>query len=389
MLDFSRTNFTKQISLTPKKSQHIATKWPLAKIKSCFDINKTSFNPESKPNQEFIYVDIDSVGKGTGIIEYNNKILGKDAPSRARRIAEKNDIIISSVRPYLKAFALVDKDVKDCLFSTGFFVISTKDKKLYSNQYLLNLFMEFEPLMSQIESTMGKGQYPSINKTDITNFKIPLPTIDVQKEIATECNKIEKNKEKSLQKILVAKKTIEEIIDDTFKDSSPKKIGDLCVVQSGGTPKRNVSEYWNGNINWVGSRVCQNRIISESIVEEKITELGLKNSSARLFSKETTLIALVGATIGKVAFLNFETTTNQNIAGINPKDKSVLLPKYLFYVLLATYESNFNKDKGKFTMANLTRIKNLLIPFVAIKEQKRIIKLIEKQESIIKKKKHY
>ncbi|EAJ2728801.1 restriction endonuclease, partial [Campylobacter coli] len=98
-----------------------------------------------------------------------------------------------------------------------------------------------------------------------------------------------------------------------------EKLNEIVSIQSGGTPDRKIKEYWNGNINWVKSEVCQNCYVYDYQVKEKITELGLQKSSAKLLKKETTLIALVGATIGKIGFLTFESATNQNITGLYPK----------------------------------------------------------------------
>lgn len=88
------------------------------------------------------------------------------------------------------------------------------------------------------------------------------------------------------------------------------RLGDICDISSGGTPSKKVSEYWeNGTIKWLGSTVCKNeKYINE--ITDYITESGLKNSSAKLYKSGTTLMALVGATIGKVAYLDFEATTN-------------------------------------------------------------------------------
>jgi type I restriction enzyme M protein len=167
------------------------------KISTLFEINPNTYNPTTKPDDTFTYVDIDAVGKGTGIISYNNKVLGKDAPSRARRIAEKGNFIISSVRPYLKGFAYIDKDVSDCVFSTGFFVLNSKDEKVILNKIMFYAFMYFEPLMKQIEAKMGKGQYPSINKTDLDNLTISVININDQKKIIKSIEKQEKEIEKS------------------------------------------------------------------------------------------------------------------------------------------------------------------------------------------------
>lgn len=116
-----------------------------------------------------------------------------------------------------------------------------------------------------------------------------------------------------------------------------EKLNEIVSIQSGGTPDRKIKEYWNGNINWVKSEVCQNCYVYDYQVKEKITELGLQKSSAKLLKKETTLIALVGATIGKIGFLTFESATNQNITGLYPKNLKILNTKYLYYACMGLY----------------------------------------------------
>ncbi|WP_299545734.1 restriction endonuclease subunit S [uncultured Helicobacter sp.] len=159
------------------------------------------------------------------------------------------------------------------------------------------------------------------------------------------------------------------------------KLGQVASVQSGGTPSREVAEYWNGDVNWIKSEVCQNCYVYESQVKEKITELGLKKSSAKIFKKDSVLIALVGATIGKVGYLTFDSTTNQNIAGIYPLNRENLHTKFLYFACLGLYR--FFVEKGGFTMANLTFIKNLKIPIPPIEAQEKIINAIENIESKI------
>ena len=117
--------------------------------------------------------------------------------------------------------------------------------------------------------------------------------------------------------------------------------------------------------------------------KEKITEEGLAKSSAKLLKPNTVLMALVGATIGRVAYLTFEATTNQNVTGLYPKDENELIPKYLFYALMNDFDKNFGDRKGKFTMANLTMIKNLEIPLPTFAEQKKLVDIIEAKEKEI------
>ncbi len=174
-----------------ERVNEVFSKGTLEKLKDLVFINQFTENPSENPDQEFIYIDIDSVGKGTGEINFTNKMLGKNAPSRARRIAPKGSVLISTVRPYLKGFSFIDMETEGCIFSTGFAILETKDEKKITNKSLFFAFMYLTELMKQMEAQMGKSSYPSINKSDIENFKIPVPPISEQKKLVSAIEKLE------------------------------------------------------------------------------------------------------------------------------------------------------------------------------------------------------
>ena len=123
------------------------------------------------------------------------------------------------------------------------------------------------------------------------------------------------------------------------------KIVELTTVMSGGTPSREHSEYWDGGtIGWVKTTELQNNELYDS--EEKITELGLNNSSAKMVPENTILIAMYGQgkTRGMTAYLKFATTTNQACACILPSDK--IDSKYLWYYMIFSYEKLRSLAKG-------------------------------------------
>ena len=98
------------------------------------------------------------------------------------------------------------------------------------------------------------------------------------------------------------------------------QLQDLYDTSSGGTPSRKVKEYYeNGTINWVKTQELKDCFIFES--DEKITDLGLKNSSAKVFPIDTVLIAMYGATIGKLGILADASATNQACCGITSKNE--------------------------------------------------------------------
>lgn len=153
-----------------------------------------------------------------------------------------------------------------------------------------------------------------------------------------------------------------------------RKLGEVCRTTSGGTPNRSQPKYYNGNIPWVKSGELNKGIILET--EEKITEEAIKNSSAKIFPKGTLLIALYGATIGKLAFLGIEAATNQAICGIYKNDK--VDSKYLFHFLFFSRPKLVKQSIGG-AQPNISQgiLKELEIPLPPLPEQHAIVSKIE------------
>lgn len=153
-------------------------------------------------------------------------------------------------------------------------------------------------------------------------------------------------------------------------------ISDICDTTSGGTPSRKAQEYYqNGTIPWVKSGELENNIILDT--EEYITEEALANSSAKIFPAGTLLIALYGATIGKLAFLGIPAATNQAVCAIFENKKVSL--KYLYYYLLFKRSDLVKQGIGG-AQPNISQaiLKKLIIPYpVSISDQERIVSRIE------------
>jgi type I restriction enzyme S subunit len=161
-----------------------------------------------------------------------------------------------------------------------------------------------------------------------------------------------------------------------MKDRWPlTKLGDLCQTSSGGTPLRDRKEYYeNGTIPWLLSgEVSQGEIRSAT---NFITRKGMEQSAAKLFPKNTVLVAMYGATAGQVGILRFEATTNQAICGIFPSKH--FLPEFLFYAVLSRKDELIAKATGN-AQPNISQIKirNTSIPVPPIPEQQRIVGILD------------
>lgn len=153
------------------------------------------------------------------------------------------------------------------------------------------------------------------------------------------------------------------------------KLGELCEIYSGGTPKRSVSEYWTGgNVPWVKIGDITEKYVSST--EECITQAGLNNSSAKLF-KPGTLLYSIFASIGAVGILNILAATNQAIAGLVIRDNS-LDHDFLYHYLKSREVASKTSGRGAAqSNINLTILRNMQVPVPPLVVQKEIVQNLE------------
>ncbi|MFZ5687620.1 MAG: restriction endonuclease subunit S [Bacillota bacterium] len=192
--------------------------------------------------------------------------------------------------------------------------------------------------------------YPTLSLSEIKATLIPLPPLPEQRKIAHVLSTIQRAIELQDKVIATVRELKKSLMRRLFTygpvpvdqiDRVPLKeteigpvpehwelvrLGNVADTKSGGTPSRNVPEYFNGNIPWVKSGELDDNIIFKT--EEQISEKGLENSSAKIFPRGTLLIAMYGATAGKTALLDIDAATNQAVCAVFPKDKS-FVPQYM------------------------------------------------------------
>lgn len=161
------------------------------------------------------------------------------------------------------------------------------------------------------------------------------------------------------------------------------KLGDVLNTSSGGTPSKSKSEYFKGgDIPWILSGDLNKNEIIES--KNYITDLGLKKSSAKIFPKNSILIAMYGATIGKASILRIEASTNQAICCIfpNPKYNS----KFLYYYFKNIQDELIQLGMGN-AQPNISQsvIKELEIPLPPLPVQEKIAEILDKADELRRK----
>lgn len=256
-----------------------------------------------------------------------------------------------------------------------------------------------DTMYKKIANTTQTTGMPAVNFKNLYGLEISLPQLKEQKKIAEILSSVDAAIEKTEQVIAkteeVKKGLMQQLLTKgightEFKQTEfgeipvsweVKKISQVASTMSGGTPNRKKSEYYNGDIPWVKTGELIHKYLNNS--EEKITELGLNNSSAKLMPVGTVLIAMYGATVGKSTILGISASTNQACCGIIP-NKDYLNNEYLYYRLQYWKDKLISMATGA-AQPNISQqlIKELLIPLPNLSEQEKIVDILNIQDEKI------
>ena len=155
--------------------------WDVVPLKHKSTCNNQTLSDVTPEDYEIEYVEISDVDEVQGIIRTTSYIFS-DAPSRARRVVQDGDVLISTVRTYLRAIAPANNPPKNLIASTGFAVIRPQENGL-GREYL-GYLLRAEWWIAEIISQSVGVSYPAINASDLVGIKVPVPTASEQTQIA-------------------------------------------------------------------------------------------------------------------------------------------------------------------------------------------------------------
>lgn len=154
------------------------------------------------------------------------------------------------------------------------------------------------------------------------------------------------------------------------------RLGDVCEIQIGRTPRRNVAEYWHGNLPWVTISDLNNDVVIKT--REKISLEGAQASRSRLVPKGTLLFSFK-LTIGKMAIAGVDLYTNEAIAALTPRDAEQLCSEFLKYALMCADAGAGSSHAVKGRTLNQESLASLVLPLPPLAEQRRIAALLTEQ----------
>ena len=343
-------------------------------------------NPGRQPDQEFTYIDVSSVSNETYQIVETKQILGVDAPSRARKLVQTDDVIFATVRPTLKRIAMITAEINGQICSTGYCVLRANAEFLdpgYLYFYLLTTEVN-----QRVESLQKGATYPAINDSDLFALPIPLPSLVEQRAIARTLRAVQEAREARRRESALERERKAALMQQLFTHGTrgePRKVteigempenwqvvrlGQVVNFMSGGTPSKERSDWWVGAIPWASPKDLKRPRLWD--VQDHISEDGLQNGS-RLAPKGAIFVVVRGMILAKdipVALAEVPMAFNQDIKAMIPS--ADLCAEYLLYVL-QSYKDNFVRIIG--SSAHGTRrvetsgLEAFLLPLAPLREQ--------------------
>ncbi|MFH1613228.1 MAG: restriction endonuclease subunit S [bacterium] len=382
LIDFERISFEKIINTNSSKKIKIESKWNLVKLGDIADI-QSGGTPDTNDKKNWdgnIYWATLVDTKEKYLYSTQRKITEQGLKSSSAKLLPVNTVIFSS----RATIGEVTISKVETATNQGYKNFICDPKKIHFEY----LYYILKKCTKNIQSLSSGATYDEISKTEISNFKIPLPPIDIQETIVKEIESIEKRETDCNSRINELKRDIVSISDSLYSKYLKKKLGSFCLEPQYGAAEKAIKG--NPDTDYRYIRITDidddGNLLNEFMTAENIEEKFILEIGDFLFARS-------GNTVGKTFFFTGQ-VEKAIYAGYLIRfrpDRTVCLPKYLDIVT----KSDIYKEWIKLNMAgvaqpniNAQQYSNYEIPLPQIAEQKKLVAIIEKNEKEIEKMKN-
>lgn len=337
-------------------------------------------------NAEYQYIDLGAVEPRTRQIGKTQAINSCNAPSRAQQIVHSGDIIFATTRPTQLRWAVIPDSYDGQVVSTGYCVIRPDRSSIITN-YLAHT-LGTTSFLKYLKANQILGNYPSIPDSRIQEFRIPVPPLEVQREIVRVLDKFTQL-EAELEAELEARRCQYEYYRKQLlkfsKDTRWVPIGEVAEVRSGwGFPKsyqgqkaRGIPFYKVSDMNLAGNET-EMRNANNYVHKKTLKELGVNLAPAG-----TVVFPKIGAAIAtnKKRILSIESAYDNNVMGIIPEPK--IESRFLLYWMQQVDLSQLAHQSGAVPSIRKTEMEKLEVPLPTLEEQRRIVSILDKFDSLV------
>ena len=292
------------------------------------------------------------------------------------------DILIGNIRPYLKKAWLAD-----CNGGTNGDVLTIRidDKMSISPQYLFYILSSERFFSYDMKYAKG-AKMPRGDKKAVMNYEIPVPPLPIQNEIVKMLDNFTELTAELTAELALRKKQYNFYRDSLLNFSQNassvewKTLREVSVhICSGGTPTASNSAYYSGDIPWLRTQEVDWTDIYDTDV--KISEEGLRFSSARWIPENCVIVAMYGATAAKAAINRIPLTTNQACCNLEINE-NVAAHKYVYHWVCSQYENLKAKGQGSQSNINKKIIEEYPIPIPPLEVQQKIVSILDRFDTL-------
>ncbi len=367
------------------------SRWPLVPVGAFMSLRSPDVDVSA--DQLYQFAGVYCFGKGLFVGE---KKTGLDFSYKRLTALRQDDFVYPKLMAWEGAFAIVPADYEGFVVSTEFPVFNI-NRSLALPRYISNYFRMPSVWNAFAGASTGTNvRRRRLNPSDFLSRTLPLPPIDEQRRVVTKIDGLVEKIEIALllrgaadhETDLLNIRRMEEVRKSLLlRTARTEALGEITKVTSGGTPSRDNPAFWGGKIPWIKTGELLDGDIS--IAKEHLTQLGVENSSAKLFPKDTVLIALYGQgqTRGRTGRLLIPATTNQACAAVLPCEQ--LRPRYAQYWLRSLYrEMREDNHGGAQPNWNGQMIKDVKIAILSLEDQDRVVEYLDALTSEMDRVKH-
>jgi len=313
--------------------------------------------PNYDDKGDYYFINGNNLFQGKVVIKEETKKVNKSEFEKHKKNLSDKTILLG-INGTIGNVALYNNE--NCILGKSACYINVNENIHRSYLYYNLLNKDFQIF---IEGIATGTTIPNVPLKGLREYQLLLPPLPEQKSIAEVLSSLDDK----IDLLHRNNKTLEDLAEALFRkwfveeaknDWEEVKLGSVVQTILGGTPSTEKKEYWNGTIAWVNSgEVNKDRIMKPT---KFITELGLKNSNTKLLPKKSTVMAITGATMGQVSYLEIETCANQSVVGIIPN--GLFYPEFLHLLVKNNVELMIqNETGGAQPHINKNDINNILI----------------------------
>ena len=350
--------------------------WKTATLRKLL-IKTETVNPTKDADKSFKYIDVSSVDRDTLSIREVQQLLGKEAPSRARRLVRQGDVIFATVRPTLKRIAIVPNEYDEQVCSTGYIVLRPDSQALHFKYLFYS--MQSDKVMREIEAMQTGASYPAVTDTQVRGLDISYPPLPVQKQIVKKLDAafadIDKAINATQKNIENAEALFQSSLNEIYEniENDKKHLKDICeYTKVQGKYK---------NLIYVGMEDMESR------TGKFLGDLNPKEvkSNTFKFTKDHLLYGRLRPYLNKVMLPNFEGHCSTEIFPILVNEN--VTKEYLFYWFVreeTVKKINKTSTGARMPRGNMKEVSDfsIRIPYRIGKQEEMVQKIRELEISI-------